>query len=127
MSRADANQYRNASINYLLENNYEFGFTSYWNANIVTALTNGEIEIGHISDIENCFFYPYGSVKDYYRKGYHEGKCFLLMTVEEYEINPRCKTLRNGKEVYRDEYFVIYDYPGVQELLDIVGISYYQE
>ncbi|MCL2138756.1 MAG: hypothetical protein FWH41_04405, partial [Treponema sp.] len=41
----NANETRQGCINYMLENQLEFGFATFWNANIITELTNGRVEI----------------------------------------------------------------------------------
>ncbi len=110
--------YREGLVNFLSENNYTFGYASYWNANILTGMTNGHIEVGTIKDLSGGDIFPskyqywsWGNPKYYYSDDYHGAdKIFFLLTEAEYNVNNNLKILNFGKEVYRDDYFRVYEY-----------------
>ena len=118
------NEHRQASIEFLEDNGYTFGYSTYWNANVVTAISNGKVEVASIYSPETMDYYLWGTTKDYYKEGYHDGKCFLLLTLEEREAYKEGSVLSNGQEIYRDDYFVIYSYDSVDTLLGLAGRPY---
>lgn len=118
------NEHRQASIEFLEDNGYTFGYSTYWNANVVTAISNGRVEVASIYSPETMDYYLWGTTKDYYKEGYHDGKCFLLLTLEEREAYKEGSVLSNGQEIYRDDYFVIYSYDSVDTLLGLAGRPY---
>lgn len=112
----DKNADKRAAAAYLEENDYDFGFASYWNANIVTELTNGKVEVGNILDPESLEYFKWSSPVKYYEADYHQGPVFLLLTSEEEETYRNAKALRMGEQVYEDENFVILVYESVEAL-----------
>lgn len=120
------NAEREPAIEYLKQNHYDFGFATYWNASVTAALSNGQVEVANIASPDMDFFI-WGTNKKYYKEGYHEGKCFMLLTVSETTEWAECIALKNGTEVYRDEYFVIYSYDNVGSLLQMANRTYLNE
>lgn len=91
-------------ICYLEENHYTFGEATFWNANVNTVLSDGEIAIKPVFNDEKLSFYTWLTHKDYIDR---EAE-FLLMTQEEYE-----QRLENGwqtpyKLVFSDEDYMIF-------------------
>ncbi len=100
-----------------LEETYDFGYATYWNANIVTELTGGRVEVANILDPEGLQFFTWSTPKRYYEEGYHPGRVFLLLTEEEAERFADAKAVRNGQQVYADGAYVVYEYPDAEALL----------
>lgn len=69
----DKNETKRPVAQFLAENGYDFGFATYNNANIITELTNGEVEIGNIGDPEHLEYFKWSSPMKYYEEGYHTG------------------------------------------------------
>lgn len=115
------NSNREGSINYLLENDYSFGYALFENANVITFLTDGQIEVGNLQKTEPSpgdFIptekYDYDkwlTLRRYYENNNDCGNIFLLLSTNEYNHAKDYAVIRNGKEVYRDDFFVIFDYP----------------
>ena len=69
----DKNETKRPVAEFLAGNGYDFGFATYNNANIITELTNGEVEIGNIGDPEHLEYFKWSSPMKYYEEGYHAG------------------------------------------------------
>ena len=102
---------------FLQEKAYDFGYATYWNANIMTELTDGDVEVANVLQVDDMSMFYWSSPKRYYAEGYHEGKTFLLLTVEEADKYEDAQALSRGEIVYQDENYVVYHYDTVEELL----------
>ena len=62
--------------------------------------------------------YEWLTPKEYYRKGYHTGKTFLLLarTEEAGMLNGDFTVMEDGKCVYQDEYYAVYEGKGMYVL-----------
>ena len=103
-----------------LRQNYKFGYSSFWNANVISYITNGEVEVGNLyKNKENGKEYFTDSYKydkwltpeRYYNCDYDNEHIFLLVSQEQFVNNSNKSILKNGKEVYNDEYYKVFDYP----------------
>lgn len=101
---------------FLVEKEYRFGYASYWNANIMTELTDGYVEVANILDFEDMSYFLWSSPMKYYEEGYHEGKTFLLMEQEEYAECGELPVVTEGKVVYEDEAYVVLHYDSARLL-----------
>lgn len=101
---------------YLAEEGYVFGYASYWNGNIMTEMSNGVVEIANIQNFEDMSYFRWSSPMKYYEEGYHTGKTFLLLTVEEAEKYAETKVVSAGTLVYEDEAYKVYHFDSVKEI-----------
>ncbi len=113
----DKNEDKRAVAEFLEENDYNFGFATYWNANIITELTNGAVEVGNISNPEELIFFRWSSPMKYYEPGYRDGETFLLLTLEEAEEYSDAPAVLEGRQVYEDAHYVVYLYESTEALL----------
>ncbi|WP_276950411.1 hypothetical protein [Acetatifactor muris] len=113
----DKNADKRAAAAYLEENGYDFGFATYWNANIVTELTDGKVEVGNILDPGSLEYFKWSSPVKYYEEAYHQGEVFLLLTAEEAQAYEEARALQNGEKVYEDGKYVIFVYENAHELM----------
>lgn len=113
----DKNEGKRAVAAFLRENGYDFGFATYWNANIMTELTDGAVEIGNIEDPERLEFFKWSSPMRYYEEGYHQGETFLLLTAEQTVEYAEAEALREGEIVYQDGDYTVFAYESVEELM----------
>ncbi len=102
---------------FLEEKGFEFGFATYWNANIMTELTDGRVEIANIQDPESLEYFKWSSPVKYYQEDYHQGPVFLLLTTEEATEYGKAKVLRAGEKLYEDDHYVVYLYGSREELM----------
>lgn len=98
------------AASYLLQNGYTFGYATFWNANIVTELTDGAVEVADITDLPTPHFHRWLTRKDYWRRDYPKGRLFLLLTKEQAEPIGESELILAGDLVYSDALFVIYSY-----------------
>ena len=99
--RTDANASRREITRFLVENDYRQGYATFWNANILTELSNGEIEVWiwadnggaeqgkdwpeQVENVDDTF--PWLQRRSHEER-HPEGKVFLLMTNAEYDSCP---------------------------------------
>lgn len=112
----DKNAEKRPAAEFLAEQGYEFGYASYWNANIITELTDGRVEVANVDDIGRMSFFLWSSPKKYYQDGYYTGSPFLLLTDREAEENAAAPAVKAGRKVYEDGNYVIFVYDSVEEL-----------
>lgn len=121
MMTTDENTDKYAVIDYLDKSGYKFGYATFWNANVVTYLTNGKIEIaGQDKDrVENGHLYINPKYdpdiwlcpKRYFDDNYHaDEKIFFLVSNDEYEVSSQLPVFAAGKIVYQDDYYRVYEY-----------------
>ncbi len=113
----DKNADRREVAAFLQENGYTFGYAGYWNANIVTELTDGAVEIANVGDAEYLDYFKWSSPMKYYEDGYAEGEVFLLLTAEEAAQAADTEVVRSGKIVYEDGAYTVLVYESASELM----------
>ena len=114
----DKNETKRPVAEFLAGNGYDFGFATYNNANIITELTNGEVEIGNIGDPEHLEYFKWSSPMKYYEEGYHAGETFLLLTAEECAEYAEAPALNQGEKVYEDGSYTVYVFDSTEDLMD---------
>lgn len=102
---------------YLEENDYDFGYASYWNANIMTELSNGKIEVANINEYDDMSVFLWSTPMKYYEENYHEGKTFILMTAEEYQTYSDYPVIKEGEKVYEDSAYIVLHYNSTEEVI----------
>ena len=113
----DKNAEEKQVAKFLAEEEYEFGYATYWNANIMTELTNGYVEVANVQDVDSMSMFYWSSPAMYYQEGYHQGKTFLLLTTEELVKYEDSDVVRIGEKIYEDNGYVVYHYDAVEDLL----------
>jgi len=101
---------------FLEENDYTFGYATFWNSSVTEYLSNGDIEVGNLGGKDGVSApYEWLSPKYYYEEGYHTGKTFLLLarTEEPALFNGDITIMQDAVKVYEDEYYVIYEGEGM--------------
>lgn len=109
-------------IEFLLDNNYTFGYASYWNADVTECLSNGKISMACLAlntnenTTANFDYYDYGwhpwlSPKRYYEKDFkNDEKIFLLVTQDEFSQNAEKRIFITGTQIYSDDFYRVYQY-----------------
>ncbi len=113
----DRNAYKEGAARFLEENGYNFGFATYWNANIITEMTDGKVEVAHIDDPVSMEFFRWSSPVKYYEGNYREGEVFLLVSVDEKAQWAGCGAYNNGREAYIDGSYSVFLFDSLEELL----------
>lgn len=102
---------------YLEENGYEFGYASYWNANIMTELSDGKVEVANINKYEDMSYFLWSTPMKYYDQNYHTGKTFILMTQEEYQVYCDNPVIKTGEKIYEDSAYIVLHYDSKEEII----------
>lgn len=114
---SDKNAEKRPVAEFLAEEGYHFGFATYNNGNIITEITNGEVEIGNIWNPADLDYFRWSSPMKYYEEDYYEDEVFLLLTNGELAECEDTKAVLNGKKVYEDENYTVLIYDSVTELM----------
>jgi hypothetical protein len=117
------NERRSGHIAYLENEEYVFGYSTYWNANILTELSNGQIEVANLREnLDQLTLYYWVSPKKLYDRDYHEGKTFLLLTTEEEnEFGKSMPVLDKMERSYSDDAFVVYTCPDISLVREYIS------
>ncbi len=107
---------REGYMAFLEKEGYTFGYATFWNGPVTEYLSNGKIHVGNLGPENHP--YEWLTPKEYYRKGYHTGKTFLLLarTEEAGMLNGDFTVMEDGKCVYQDEYYAVYEGKGMYVL-----------
>lgn len=114
---ADKNEDKRAVAAFLQENDYEFGYATYTNGNIITEITNGEVEIANIWDPVNLNYFKWSSPMKYYEEDYYTGEVFLLLTAGEVAEFADTEVVQKGKVVYEDGAYTVFVYEDTTEMM----------
>ena len=114
----DKNADRKKVAAFLVDNGYTFGYATFTNAGIMTELTNGVLEVANIWDPLELNDFKWSSPEAYYEEGYWSGEVFLILSEEETEEFAQAPVVTDGKEIYRENGYVVYLFDGVQDLKD---------
>jgi len=99
------------SIRFLKDNNYTYGYSTFWNSNVVTELTDGEIRMSSIQvfgDGTRTTNYEWLTLRSY--DDIDVEKTFMLVEESEQPRYPNTPMYSSGQLVYRDQYFHIYHF-----------------
>lgn len=113
----DKNADKRAVAEYLEKTEFNFGFATFNNANVITELTNGQVEIANIWDPVNLNYFKWSSPVKYYEEGYHEGKVFLLLSAGEVAEFADTEAVKTGEIYYEDDYYTVFVYDNVDALM----------
>ena len=112
----DKNEDKRPVAVFLEEQGYTFGYASYWNGNIITELTDGQVEIANIREIDRMDMFTWSSPVRYYQEGYHDGKTFILLTAQEAEEYAQAPVISAGEVVYNQQGYVVLHYESTEAL-----------
>lgn len=125
---SDSNKDKHAVAAFLQDHGYGFGYASFWNANVLSYLTDGKLEVAHFfrarrSEVgwDECVtnsVRPDRWISDrwltpdrYYRDDAGDGrKVFFWVTQDEYNAVPDAAVFANGKLVYNDAFYRVYEH-----------------
>lgn len=114
----DKNAQRREAAAFLADHDYTFGYATYWNANIITELTDGKVEVANVGDAEHLEYFRWSSPAKYYEKGYADGEVFLLLDREELAKAAGTETIRRGRVVYENGDYTALAYDSADALME---------
>jgi hypothetical protein len=113
----DKNAAKRPVSEFLAENDYHFGYATYANGNIITELTDGQVEIANIVDPQYLEYFKWSTPFKYYEEDYYQGKVFLLLTTGEYISYIEAEPVQKGEVIYQDGSYVVLVYDSTKELM----------
>jgi hypothetical protein len=121
ISKVDLNKNRYPVMQYLEENKFEFGYSTYWNAAVTTELSKGTIEMAPLNDFNTLAPFEVMTPKNYFDPAYHNGATFILLTSKENEKFKDSAILKQGALTYKDKNFVVYFYLSDKPIEDAIA------
>lgn len=112
----DKNVEEKKVVAFLEQKGYDFGYASYWNANILTELSDGAVEVANVRDFEDMSFFYWSSPMKYYQESYHTGKVFLLLEAEEMVKFADTRAVMAGEIIYEDEAYTVLHFDDVNAI-----------
>ncbi|MFX3617517.1 MAG: hypothetical protein ACE3JK_08310 [Sporolactobacillus sp.] len=94
-------------IKTLERENLNFGYATFWNADILSVLSNDRVKIANFGYSLNGQPYLWLTPARYYTSNYHKGSTFLLLTKEEYKSINKKLVKGNTKILRRYDYVII--------------------
>ncbi|MBQ7668293.1 MAG: hypothetical protein IJS47_03100 [Clostridia bacterium] len=111
----------------LQDKEYKNGYATFWNSNLLTEFSNGEIKVKHYIDLNNLIDWNiYGWLQSTDAlKGEFEGKVFLILSREEVE------ELSNEKMsnfiIYSSDDYEVYGFQDFETMRNVIGYFYFNK
>ena len=111
----DKNEARYEMAEHLVQEGYTFGYASYWNSNIMTEVSNGQLEMANLWSMESLGDFKWSSkVSSYEPK---EGKIFLIVGADELTYAEAYGMLEQQEIIYENESFTVLHFDSQEEFL----------
>lgn len=114
----DSNSLRQPYMQYLLDNDLDYGFATHWNANVTSELSNGKVNIAGLQAImrpgasSNMFLLNRSLIPSkYFNPLFHPEESFLLLNREEWTVVSGRRVFSGLKPDYEDANFIILRFP----------------
>ncbi len=119
----DLNVEKREILKVLQDNDYHNGYATFWNGNIYTELSNGDIDmrvwcdggIANVDDINTTIKWLELKSHDNEKPN---GKVFVLLSSDEYEATPLKKYLSGDNLIYKSDNYVVYGYDSFDDLMN---------
>ena len=121
-------------IDQMADDGYVAGYSSFWNANVVTELSDGRIDMRAFADFKNpaeMYYmtsinqtYHWLAVKDHDTSRPLEGKVCIILSPDEY-ANCLWKDDLAGNIIYSSDEYVIFGFEDYYEMLGVIGSYHY--
>lgn len=119
----DQNTDKNSVVKFLEDKNYTLGFGSFWNANVITQMTDGKIEMCDV----RYKYTPWLTSKRYYEDNYkNDQKTFLLISKKEIDSDKNLSSFEKGYLIYSDQFYTVYEYENKKNLQEELSSEKYQ-
>ncbi|MBR6484981.1 MAG: hypothetical protein IKT14_08165 [Clostridiales bacterium] len=104
--------YREVAL-YLQENDIGYGYSTFWNGNIITELTDGEVEMYHWESPESMDVSDPSSLRDWLQEKSHleafpEGKIAVILGEEELPFTSLAHALEQKEPDLVSDYLYVY-------------------
>lgn len=112
-------------VNFLLENDYNNGYSTYWNANLITELSNGKIDsyvwtssIENIADVDDL--YRWLQVKSH-KDNPPTDKVFIVLSKEEYDNSILRRYIGANQLIYLTSNYYVLGFNNYESLITILS------
>ena len=109
---------------WLKNSGYTQGIAEFWNSNVITALTDGSVEMWTVNDLTPLELYEWLQPTSH-AESLPEGEVFILCPASAYEADPaltdEMRSSISEHLVYGDEYYYIYSYDDIAEYENLIG------
>ena len=100
---------------FLVENHYRYGFSTFWYGNSTIQLSDGELDIVSLGSLEHFGKYEWLSTKEEINYGWPE-KTFLIVSDSQLAEYPEAAWNQEQKAVWHDGGICVFAYETVEEL-----------
>lgn len=101
---ADPVSWRQPYIEFLTDNGYKFGISTYWNADTSIFASNGQVQVAPVNNDEDYTFFAWNTQRSFENRTPE----FILLTIDEY--NERSRYLHDDTILYKDDDVVILEF-----------------
>lgn len=117
-------------VTILKENGYNYGYGTFWNGNVLTELSNGEIEVHvwqnnlniDLKTVEQTF--KWESLVEHDTKC-PSGKVFWILTNEENQLFTIAKQAGKDYLIYQNDKYYIYGFDSYEEMVSVITVYDY--
>jgi hypothetical protein len=120
MAGSDKNAGRREVSEFLTEAGYKFGFATYWNAGIMTELSDGKLQVAGVHEPDMTEF-KWSAPAKYYNDDYFEGPVFFIFSLEESEKTSNSALISAGDLVFTNAEFKVYRYENRKAVTDLLN------
>ncbi len=118
----DNNVEKREILKLLEDNDYKNGYATFWNGNVYTELSNGDVEFwvlkyfdsNSVNDFDDL--YEWLQLKDH-MSNKPTGKVFVLLSSSEYKSTLLKKYLSEDKVIYNSGNYIVFGYDSYEELV----------
>ena len=111
---------------WLKQSGYTKGFSEFWDGNVITALTDGEVEMWVYNDLTKLEFYEWLQ-KTSHKDSYPEGEVFIICPAMRFEndesVSADSLSAIQSHLVYGDEYYYVYLYSNAEEYISQMSVQ----
>ena len=114
--------YIHNTVAFLEDNGYTEGYGTFWNSDVITELSNGDIEMRTVDNLDTLNIYEWLQETDH-KDTQPTGKVFIICSKDEYNsgINDwKIKALTDNL-VYQDETYYVYGFENVQQYFELIN------
>lgn len=119
-NQSESNKQLSAVSQFLKDNDLEYGYGTFWNASIITLMTDSDVKVRVITSTNNGDLYPrlYQSNVNWYKDNSYD-EYFLILDSTEYNRYTYTENYKEPKTYYCYEnlHILVYDY-NVMELME---------
>lgn len=125
--RTDKNSQKRDIAAFLTGNDYKNGYATFWNANVMTELSNGALEMYNWEDAKMLSqIYWIDETQKWLQKTSHDverptGKVFLLFNRSEIDICNWREGLTEDNIIYETDDYIVYGYGSFKEMIRTIS------